>query len=214
MRSADVEANCRELLQKGALALEISLSEAQQDQLIGYLHLLSKWNQAYNLTAIRDPEEMVVRHILDSLSIVPYLHGKRCLDVGTGAGLPGIILAIALPQTQWVLIDSNGKKTRFVSQVIAELGLTQVTAVQTRVERYQTTQLFDTITTRAFSDIPDILDKTQHLIDQNGVVLAMKGTYPKQELQNVSDHGTVHSIQVPFIDEERHIVCITGKSRG
>lgn len=204
----------RALLDQGLAALSLTLTEKQINQLVQYVALLHHWNKAYNLTAIRDAKDMMIRHVLDSLSIVPYVTGDRCLDVGSGPGLPGLILAIALPHTHWVLLDSNGKKTRFLAQAVSELKLSQVEVLQSRVEQYHPEAPFEVITLRAFSQLDDIVAKTAHLLSENGAILAMKGAFPKQELQNVSLHGKVHAINVPFIDEQRHLVCLTGCSRG
>lgn len=157
------------------------LSSSQQRQLIDYLALLFKWNRAYNLTAVRDPAQMVSRQLLDSLSILPYLAGPRVLDVGTGAGLPGIPLAIARPDLQFTLLDANGKKVRFVRQAILELGLANVTAEQQRVESYRPAAPFNTITSRAFAELKDFVALTGRLLAPGGQWLAMKAMLAGQE---------------------------------
>lgn len=202
-----------EILSKGLRQLEMTqqFDEKQQLKLIKYVELLDKWNKTYNLTAVRDPRQMVTRHILDSLSIYPYLRGKSVLDVGTGAGLPGIPLAIAFPERQFTLLDSNNKKTRFVTQAVSELELSNVDVVQSRVEEFQSPELFDTVTTRAYSAIGNMVEQTSHLLADNGVFLAMKGINPLVEIEDLSDKFKVNNcfeIQVPGLDEERHLLEI------
>ncbi len=157
------------------------LSDRQQDRLIAYLALLFRWNRAYNLTAVRDPAQMVSRQLLDSLSILPWLEGPRVLDVGTGAGLPGILLAIARPDWHFTLLDSNGKKVRFVRQAMMELGLGNVAAQQQRIEAFRPELPFDTITSRAFAELKDFVDLTGHLIAPGGQWLAMKAALAGSE---------------------------------
>jgi len=151
-----------DLLRSGVEAQSIILSDDQITLLLHYLKLLHKWNKAYNLTAIRDPEQMLSLHLLDSLSIIPFVSGENIIDVGTGPGFPGIPLAIFYPERKFTLMDSNGKKTRFLFQVKNELGLENVTEIQSRVEAYQPTQQFDAITSRAFTSLSDMVDKTSH----------------------------------------------------
>lgn len=193
------------------LKLEQPVDENQQATLIKYVQLLDKWNKAYNLTAIRDPKQMVTRHILDSIAICPYLRGKRVLDVGTGAGLPGIVLAVLFPERHFTLLDSNNKKTRFVTQAASELELTNISVVQSRVENFQAPVLFNTITTRAYSAIGTMIRQTSHLLAENGVFLAMKGTNPVAEIEDLPSNYKVeknHIISVPGLDEERHLLEI------
>lgn len=182
----------------------------QQQCLLDFLSLLIKWNKAYNLTGVRDPDEMITRHLLDSLSVLPFLQGNSILDVGSGAGLPGIPLAIADPSRKFVLLDSNGKKVRFMQQAVAELKLNHVTVVQDRAEDFESQSCFDSILARAVSDIPDIIAKTERLLCQNGKWLLMKGRYPADELQNLRHNMTVERIVVPGLAEERHLICIEG----
>lgn len=205
MSNSDIE------LQSMLAATFSELSEDQQKKLISFIALLSKWNRAYNLTAIRDPKEMLIRHVFDSLTTIAHLHGSKIIDVGTGPGIPGIPLAIACPALDFVLLDSNGKKIRFVRQAIAELGLDNVTAFQHRVETFTEVGDFDSVLTRAFSDLPDIYAKTKHLLSDNGMILAMKGKIPNEELKNFSSHVTVLTLKVPYLDEQRHLLCIKGK---
>jgi len=193
------------------LKLAQPLDEKQQTKLISYVELLNKWNKTYNLTAVRKPEHMVTRHLLDSLSICPYLRGKNVLDVGTGAGLPGIPLAVVFPERQFTLLDSNNKKTRFVVQAVSELELPNVDVVQSRVEEYETNVLFDTITTRAYAAISDMVQQTSHLMANDGVFLAMKGVSPLVEMDELPSNYVVsenHLIAVPGLDEERHLLEI------
>ncbi|MCK4608494.1 MAG: 16S rRNA (guanine(527)-N(7))-methyltransferase RsmG [Gammaproteobacteria bacterium] len=197
-----------QLLAVGIKELKLSVPPQLESQLLVYVELLQKWNKAYNLTAVREPAAIVTHHILDSLAIVPYIHGARVLDVGSGAGLPGIPLALALPDKEFVLLDSNGKKTRFLNQAKSVLALKNVTIVAERAERYQPAKLFDTIICRAFASLAEIVALTSHLLSANGQILAMKGKYPEQELQEVTNSAVVHKLRVPGLDAERHLVCI------
>ena len=202
-----------EILSKGLRQLDLArpLDEKQQSSLIKYVQLLDKWNKTYNLTAVRKPEQMVTRHLLDSLSICPYIRGKHILDVGTGAGLPGIPLAIVFPEKQFTLLDSNNKKTRFVTQAVSELELPNVDVVQSRVENFQFPELFDTITTRAYSAIGEMVEQTSHLLAKDGVFLAMKGANPVAEIDEMSSKYAIkesHTIRVPGLEEGRHLLEI------
>ena len=181
------------------------------DQLIQYLALLHKWNQAYNLTAIRDLHSMVTLHLLDSLAILPMIHGTRILDVGTGAGLPGVPLALANPALHVVLLDSNGKKIRFLQEVKRALVLDNIEVIQTRVERYHPTSSFDTVTSRAFSNLKQMLDCTEHLIAPDGIWLAMKGRHPEAELACMNRAYRIESYTVDGIDGERCCVIVENK---
>lgn len=193
-------------LQSGFDALGLSLSP---DPFLEYLELLQKWNHAYNLTAIRTPIEMIQRHLLDSLAIVPWIKGPRILDVGTGPGLPGIPLALANPKWQITLLDSNGKKTRFLQEAKRCLSLNQVEIVQSRVESYRPSLGFDTVVSRAFSELKLMLDWTHHLVVKDGIWVAMKGRVPVEELQILPNAYQVESYAVPGINEER--CCIIMK---
>jgi len=191
--------------------MSIPLERAQQRLLLDYLALLNKWNRTYNLTAIRAPQEMVGRQLLDSLSILSLVSGQRVLDVGTGPGLPGIPLAIALPERHFILLDSNGKKTRFVQQAVLELGLGNVTVVQARVEAFRPAEGFDTITARAFADLPKMLELVRHLLAAGGRLLAMKGVLPADEIQALGALGLrseVRPLHVPGEPGERHAVLL------
>jgi 16S rRNA (guanine527-N7)-methyltransferase len=200
-----------EQLAQGIAALKLSLTPPQCGMLLTYVQLLDKWNQVYNLTAIRDPREMITRHLLDSLAVVPFIKGPRVLDVGTGAGLPGIPLAIALPDLEFVLVDSVAKKTRFLVQAVAELGLKNVTVETRRVENHLPGDLFDTVISRAFSHLAAFVAATGPLCRPGGVLLAMKGRYPQDELATVPAGYQVREVArvtVPGLDEERHVVCL------
>jgi len=202
-------------LHQGITGLGLSLPAAAETQLLQFLQLLAKWNQAYNLTAVRDPREMVTRHLLDSLVLLPYLHGPRVLDIGTGPGLPGIPLAVARPDFSFTLLDANAKKTRFVTQAVGELGLKNVEVVQSRVENYRPEQKFDTLVARAFSSIADMLKNTRHLCAPDGRFLAMKGVYPDEELAAIPADFAVHEVlalKVPGLDAARHLAIITLRS--
>nr|WP_239032341.1 16S rRNA (guanine(527)-N(7))-methyltransferase RsmG [Pseudoalteromonas sp. MMG022] len=191
---------------------ELALSDHQQQQLVQYVELLDKWNKAYNLTSVRDPQEMMVKHIMDSLVVAPHLSGKHYIDVGTGPGLPGIVLAIALPDTQFVLLDSLGKRVRFLMQVKHALGLDNVTAVQSRVEEYQPSVKLDGVLSRAFASLQDMVDWCEHLIDQSGLFLALKGQFPAQELEQLPAGVTLQQdihLTVPELDAERHLIILS-----
>ncbi|MGR2680699.1 MULTISPECIES: 16S rRNA (guanine(527)-N(7))-methyltransferase RsmG [Chromobacterium] len=197
-------------LQQGLSQLKLELSDAQIDLLDRYLALLAKWNQTYNLTAVREEKRMVSYHLLDSLSLVPHLDGgSRLLDVGSGGGMPGIPAAIARPDLQVVLLDSNHKKTTFLRQVVVELGLPNVQVMTERVEAYQPEQKFDRITSRAFSELAEFVKLTRHLLAEQGQYVAMKGVYPYEEIA-LLPQGTVVSevlpVIVPGLDAERHLV--------
>ena len=201
-------------LAEGLTALQLELNTSVQRKLIDFVQLLVKWNRAYNLTAIRQPEQMVTRHLLDSLVIGPYIQGPRILDVGTGAGLPGIPLALAYPDLHFTLLDSNGKKIRFVTQAVAELGLANVDVVQSRIEAFQPTSRFDTITARAYASIEELISQTTRLLAEEGQYLVMKGVYPVAEVEGMPPGyqvEAVHQLQVPKLDAERHLLVIRAK---
>jgi len=198
-------------LQQGLQSLALQLSDEQQTQLIDYLALLVKWNRVYNLTAVRNPQQMVQRHLLDSLAILPYVRGQRIIDLGSGAGLPGIPLAIALPETQVVLIDSQLKKTRFLQQVVTELRLTNVEVVCQRIENYAPPQLFDSVISRALASLAQIARWSAHLLAEHGVILAMKGQFPQDEadeLANSFEIKAVHKISFDQQEEQRTLIEI------
>ena len=199
-------------LESGLRELNLNCSSLQLEKLLKYLELLQRWNKAFNLTAIRDPLQMVRLHLLDSLAIHPYVQGlKSIIDVGTGPGLPGIPLAILNPEINFTLLDSNGKKTRFLFQAINELKLTNASEINHRVEAYQPNQLFDAVISRAFSSISDMLNQCDHLVSDQGCFLAMKGKKPDSELSQMSKAYKVievSEVNVPLIDSERHLVKI------
>jgi 16S rRNA (guanine527-N7)-methyltransferase len=189
----------------------ISLSDHQQQQLVAYVELLHKWNKAYNLTSVRDPNEMLVRHILDSIIVAPYLQGTRFIDVGTGPGLPGIPLAIVLPQAQFTLLDSLGKRVRFLRQVQHELKLENVTPVQSRVEEFPSEPPFDGVISRAFASLTDMVSWCHHLPGDQGRFYALKGLVPEDEIAQLPAEFEVEEIvklTVPQLDGERHLVKI------
>jgi 16S rRNA (guanine527-N7)-methyltransferase len=181
--------------------------------LLHYLSLLHKWNRSYNLTAIKDLDAMVTRHILDSVAIAPWIHGTRLLDIGTGAGLPGIPLALTRPNLQVVLLDSSGKKTRFLQAVKRALAINNIEIVQARAENYHPSFGFDTVTSRAFSCLAQMLTWTNHLVEVNGIWLAMKGRYPETELANINLPYQVKSYAVPGLDGERCCVIIENATK-
>jgi 16S rRNA (guanine527-N7)-methyltransferase len=203
--------NYRKQIRSGLETLSLEHSEQQLDQLDAYLALLHKWNRAYNLTAVRDPAQMVGRHLLDSLAIAPWLHGAHFADVGTGAGLPGIPLAIMRPDSRFELIDSNGKKIRFVTQAINELQLGNAHATQCRVEDHRPQQGYDAVTSRAFAALTDMAQGCSHMLAPDGVLLALKGIYPDDEIQALpAQYGieASHALQVPGETGERHLIVI------
>jgi 16S rRNA (guanine527-N7)-methyltransferase len=199
---------CREILTAGIESLRLSIDEDKIERLLGFIKLIEKWNKAYNLTAIRNREEMVRLHLLDSLAVLDFVEGQRVIDIGTGAGLPGIPLAICRPEIEFVLLDSNAKKTRFVQQAVLELKLKNVTVCHSRVEQYRPENRFNTVITRAFASLPAIVELTEHLLGKGGVVLAMKGQSPDAELEHMAQKTTVIPVHVPGIEAERCLVRI------
>ena len=204
---ADLEA----VLRSGIAELELTAADAQIEQLLAFVRLLAKWNRSYNLTSIDRPEDMVRLHLLDSLAILPFLRGKRILDVGTGAGLPGIPLAILDADREFVLLDSNSKKTRFVTQAGIELGLRHVAVQHARVEQFRPAVRFDTVLCRAFASLDEILAMTRRLLSSDGVLLAMKGKLQAEELSDLEPgvQAQIHALEVPGLDAERHVAAIT-----
>jgi 16S rRNA (guanine527-N7)-methyltransferase len=202
----------QQALELGIKTLGLSCSSQQIQQLLAYLEMLQRWNKAYNLTAIREPIQMVRLHLLDSLAIHPYVQGvKYIIDVGTGPGLPGIPLAILNPDINFTLLDSNGKKTRFLFQAINDLSLVNAKEINHRVEKYQPEQSFDIVLSRAFSSISDMLTQCDHLVSDSGCFLAMKGKKPDSELSQITkDYKVVDlsQINVPQVDSERHLIKI------
>ena len=206
-----VTARHAEELSQGALELGVELSTQQHEQLLAYLALLIKWNKAYNLTAVRDPDEMVSRHLLDSLSVVPFVaeRGNSWLDVGSGGGMPGIPLAIMFPERQFTLLDSNGKKTRFLKQMAAELDVANVTVVTARCEEHEGS--YAQISSRAFASLADMVDGTGHLLAPGGRWLAMKGHVPADELAALPPVAALEktpALRVPFAADARHLIVL------
>ncbi len=204
--------NLRPVLGSGLDALCIKLTKEQQDKIINYLIILSKWNSVYNLTAIRDPKEMMTHHVLDSLSAVPaFTEAQNVLDVGSGGGLPGMILAICYPDKKISMIDTVSKKTAFLNQAKAELGLNNVTVYSARVESLQVNQPFDVITSRAFSELNNFVNWSQHLLAEGGRFIAMKGVHPQGEMERLPEGWEVKEVRpltVPGLDAERHLIFI------
>lgn len=200
-----------EELTLGARELGVELSESQHRQLLAYLALLIKWNKAYNLTAVRDPDEMVSRHLLDSLSVVRFIEGERQLDVGSGGGMPGIPMAILFPEMKVTVLDSNGKKTRFLTQVKLELALTNLEVIHSRAEAFQPELPFNGIISRAFSSLEDFTQWTRHMGDGETRWLAMKGLHPVDELVALPADFHLESAQalaVPGCQGQRHLLIL------
>jgi 16S rRNA (guanine527-N7)-methyltransferase len=198
-------------LRRGLLALGVGLSDDQVLRLERYLALLEKWNRVYNLTAIREPERMVTHHLLDSLAILPHLRGPNVLDVGSGAGLPGIPLAIASPGLAVTLLDSNHKKAAFLQQAAAELHVASVTVVAERVESWRTDARFETIVSRAFADLGEFVSAAARLLAPGGTIAAMKGVHPHDEIERLPAGFRVREVlklEVPLLDAERHLVFV------
>ncbi|GAB7563980.1 16S rRNA (guanine(527)-N(7))-methyltransferase RsmG [Methylobacillus methanolivorans] len=202
----------RSKLEVGAQQLGLDLPGTVIDKLLAYLELLVKWNKVHNLTAVRDPEEMVTLHLLDSLSVLPYVPAGRLLDVGSGAGLPGIILAICRPDLQVTTIDAVQKKASFMRQAKAELQIDNLQVVAGRVEQLKPELPFDTVISRAFSEIALFIKLTKHLIAEGGLWLAMKGQMPQGELEAISlKPSKVELLAVPGLDAQRHLVFLPAR---
>jgi 16S rRNA (guanine527-N7)-methyltransferase len=195
------------LLERGLSELGLSAGPEQCQRLLRFLELLHKWNRVYNLTAIEDPPEAVRLHLLDSLAVAAFLHGDRVLDIGTGAGLPGIPLAIVQPERRFVLLDSNAKKIRFVRQAVIELGLSNVAPVQARIESFTDAAGFDCVLARAYASLAEIWADASPLLKAGGSVLALKGRRPEAELGGLPAGIAVgiHRLRVPGVDVERHL---------
>ncbi|MBF8223599.1 16S rRNA (guanine(527)-N(7))-methyltransferase RsmG [Halomonas sp. 328] len=197
-------------LDEGLARLELAVDPAQRDQLLALLALLHKWNRAYNLTAVRDPLAMVSRHLLDSAAVLPWVRGPRLLDVGAGPGLPGLVLAILAPRLEVSLLDSNGKKVRFQRQAVLELGLTNVTPVQARVEAHRDAP-FDQLISRAFASLGDFVTLTEGLLAEGGEWLAMKGPAADEELEALPPRVRLnarHELAVPFDESQRQLLIL------
>lgn len=198
-------------LRQGSEALGLAFENDVFMALEVYLELLIKWNSSFNLSGISNPKDMVSRHLLDSLAISPFITGGTIADIGTGAGLPGIPLAIANPDKQFILVDSNGKKTRFLFQAKLALNLSNITIENCRIEHYQSNQQVDIVMSRAFASLNDMANKSAHLLAEDGFLLAMKGRYPTQEIEELDlkfSVASVEKLRIPSEDAERHLVKI------
>jgi 16S rRNA (guanine527-N7)-methyltransferase len=203
--------NAPQPLRRGLLALGVGLSDEQVAGLERYLALLEKWNRTYNLTAIREPERMVTHHVLDSLAILRHVRGPNVLDVGSGAGLPGIPLAIASPALAVTLLDSSHKKAAFLQQAVGELALANATIVNARIESWRTDARFDTIVSRAFADLGEFVSAAARLLAPGGTIAAMKGVHPHDEIERLPQGFRVREVlklDVPLLDAERHLVLM------
>lgn len=198
-------------LKRGLIALGLTLEGDIQQCLLDYLALIEKWNRVHNLTAIREPEKMVSHHLLDSLAVAPHLHPRRLLDVGSGAGLPGIPLALANPDVHVTLLDSNHKKAAFLNQAVMELKLKNAEVCAERVESWHPEEKFDVIISRAFSDMGEFVRVTRHLLGAGGMLAAMKGLHPYEEIEKLPPDCKVLQVlplAVPGLEGARHLVLI------
>nr|WP_261817489.1 16S rRNA (guanine(527)-N(7))-methyltransferase RsmG [Vibrio gallicus] len=197
---------------------ELQVNETQLNQLVGYVELLHKWNKAYNLTSVRNPSDMLIKHIMDSIVVSPHLQGSRFIDVGTGPGLPGIPLAIMNPDCEFVLLDSLGKRIRFIKQVLHELKIDNVLPMQSRVEEFQPQQKFDAVLSRAFASMTDMVNWCRHLPNnEQGVFLALKGQVSQQEINELPSWCSVIQVKaltVPELEGERHLVILQDQDQG
>lgn len=205
-----------EKLEQGLKQVGLQISADKQQKLLQYLALVEKWNKVHNLTAVRDPEQMVILHLLDSLVVLPHIQVQRLLDVGSGAGLPGIPLAICLPELQVTTLDSNQKKASFMRQAKAELGLQNLEVVSTRVEQFKPAQKFEAIISRAFSDLSLFIKLTKHLCADGAQWLAMKGVIPEAELVELKNKTGIEPseivpLHVPYLDAQRHLIFLPNK---
>ena len=206
-----------DVLKQGINSLKLDLGGDQVEKLLDYLALLNKWNSVYNLTSVRDPMQMVTLHVLDSLAAVPAFAGAaNVLDVGAGGGLPGMVLAISRPDMKVSMIDTVHKKTAFLNQVKAELGLSNVTVYTKRVEQLEVKTKFDVITSRAFADLSDFVNWSGHLLQEGGRFIALKGTAPAEERERLPAPWKVQKLEpleVPGLDAERHLVYIQAETK-
>ena len=203
--------NAEAQLNHGLAGLGLTLSAEARRRLLQYLALLAKWNRIYNLTAIREPSKLVSHHLLDSLAVLPHLEGPSVVDVGSGAGLPGIPLAVAKPEWRFALLDSNHKKAAFLRQAVLELNLENAQVVTDRAEHWRPIPSFDVVISRAFSDLPSFVETARHLCRSGGVMAAMKGIYPDEELAQLGAEPRVQkvvSLDVPGLGASRHLVLL------
>jgi len=210
----DIDAHAlRRRLDEGLAGMAVDLDGQARERLVAYVGLLAHWNRSYNLTAVRDPLEMINRHVLDSLATLPHMRGEQCLDVGSGAGLPGLILAVARPGQTWVLLDSNGKKCRFLSHARISLGLENIHVEHARIEDFYPDTRFSTIISRALSNLANFVAGAGHLLAPGGCLLAMKGRNPERELSTLGELGEqakVVPVCLPGLEEgQRHLVIIS-----
>ena len=198
------------LLKEGIAQLNIPLTQIILDRILLYVDYLAHWNKTYNLTAIKDKRDMIIKHVLDSLSLYPFLHGARCIDVGTGPGLPGFMLALVLPEIEFVLLDSQIKKTQFIRRVLREIPLNNVEVCHQRVEDHKPAVLYDIIVSRAFASLQDMVQCTAHLRAPQGYYCAMKGIWPQPEIAAIEKNYSIEvkALSVPFLQGERHVVII------
>ncbi len=203
-----------EKLRQGVSALSLDIAESAYKKLLEYVLFLAKWNQQYNLTAIKQPEKMISHHVIDSLSIVPHLHGKTFIDIGAGAGLPGIPLAIVLPEKTFTLLDSNGKKTRFLLQAKQFLALDNVAVEHARFEKFYADETFDGILSRGVGEIAELVAMSDHLLNAQGSHFFMKGKHPTEELQKITRLYKTVSLDVPQLEAQRHLIIVAGENHG
>jgi len=202
-----------EILEKGITTLNLSVSANTQQQLLQYLELLFKWNKVYNLTSVRNKKQIVSHHLLDSLAICPYINGANIADIGTGAGLPGIVLALCFPEQQFTLIDSNSKKTRFINQAVTELKLSNVQVQHSRVEDLQCETSFDQIISRAYTSLKAFVTSTSHLASIKTQFLGMKGQIPEDEIAQLGEAYAIECfpLNVPNVEGQRHLIKMASK---
>lgn len=199
------------LLEDGLRRLGEQSDKHPCEQYLQYLDLLAEWGQSYNLTAIRNPDDMISYLLLDNIAILPYVRGDACIDIGSGAGLPGLILAMARPEQRWVLVDANSKKARFMRHVQLTLGLQNVDVMQQRIERYQPGSYFTTAVCRAYSSLYSFYETTRRLVSEGSRIIAMKGELPLQELQELDHAGIGYAIvklDIPGLEKQRHLVLM------
>ena len=209
------EKSLSKMLKQGIAELGVHVDRRAQDAMLAYLELLKRWNRVYNLTAVAGDARSVTRHLLDSLSIITYLHGERIIDIGSGAGLPGVPISLSCPARHIVLLDSNAKRCRFLRQVKAELKLDNVEIVQNRAENYQPAEKFDSLLSRAFSDLPAFVTACRHLVAEGGKILAMKGNWEEGMADDLPGDFRVEDViklDVPGLEEQRHLVICTKRN--